>query len=403
MKHKILGLLIGGLALATASSPALAAGPATVTVRVETGGGAQLAPTTITTTTAPVTKDGSHSCTGTSAAGALEQATGGDWSGAWDDGFQTYGLQRIKNEDYGAFSPSNPYYWAFDVNDSAADSGLCGVELQQGDEVLFYRACNAATSGCYSGDVLSLSGPATVRPGEAFTVSAEQVATTFDSSPPFAKHVTRNPAAGAQVTAGGATATTGADGKATLTVNDAGPVTVRVTKDPNVPDQYAACATNGADGACGSAAPVPNSPPPACHTTGDDGFCGSADKRAAYGFITSIKEGARFAKGKGPRELKGRTDTEPSGIKDIRLRLTRNDRGTCGRYDGTREAWVKMKRCGATHGTWFSVGSRADWRYLLPAKLGRGRYVLDLRVVDGKGNADTKLARGRNRVVFTVA
>jgi hypothetical protein len=62
-----------------------------------------------------------------------------------------------------------------------------------------------------------------------------------------------------------------------------------------------------------------------------------------------------------------------------------------------------MKRCGATHGTWFSVGSRADWRYLLPAKLGRGRYVLDLRVVDGKGNADTKLARGRNRVVFTVA
>ena len=62
-----------------------------------------------------------------------------------------------------------------------------------------------------------------------------------------------------------------------------------------------------------------------------------------------------------------------------------------------------MKRCGARRGKWFSIGSKADWTYLLPKALGRGRYVLDLKTIDGAGNADSKLARTRNRVVFFVA
>jgi hypothetical protein len=62
-----------------------------------------------------------------------------------------------------------------------------------------------------------------------------------------------------------------------------------------------------------------------------------------------------------------------------------------------------MKKCGATHGTWFSVGDKADFAYLLPSKLGAGRYVLDLQVVDKAGNKTAGLARGTTRVVFTVA
>jgi hypothetical protein len=50
------------------------------------------------------------------------------------------------------------------------------------------------------------------------------------------------------------------------------------------------------------------------------------------------------------------------------------------------------------------VGTTADWSYLLPSALGRGRYVLDVFVTDGRGNrlASRDLQRGSSRVVFTV-
>jgi len=60
------------------ASAALASGPASVTVRVEGANETLVPPTQVTTTTTPVIKDGNpaHSCPGTSAAGALELATG---------------------------------------------------------------------------------------------------------------------------------------------------------------------------------------------------------------------------------------------------------------------------------------------------------------------------------------
>jgi hypothetical protein len=56
-------------------------------------------------------------------------------------------------------------------------------------------------------------------------------------------------------------------------------------------------------------------------------------------------------------------------------------------------------RCG--RGPYFAIGDRADWSYLLPRALERGRYVLDAVAIDGAGNR-TPLARGTSRVVFTV-
>jgi hypothetical protein len=153
-----------------------------------------------------------------------------------------------------------------------------------------------------------------------------------------------------------------------------------------------------------SGTPAPAGTPAApCVTNGRDGFCGTTDRVAANGFLSGIAEGRRFAKGKGPRQLAGRIEPDASGIGDIRVRLTRNDRGRCATYDGKREAFKAIKRCGATHGTWFSVGDRQAWTYLLPSRLGRGRYVLDLQVVDKAGNKTARLARGATRVVFTVA
>ena len=59
----------------------------------------------------------------------------------------------------------------------------------------------------------------------------------------------------------------------------------------------------------------------------------------------------------------------------------------------------RRTRCGTEK--YFAIGDRADWSYLLPQRLGKGRYVLDAVAIDGAGNR-TPLARGTTRVVFTV-
>jgi hypothetical protein len=87
----------------------------------------------------------------------------------------------------------------------------------------------------------------------------------------------------------------------------------------------------------------------------------------------------------------------------VQLRLTKRVGKRCYTFSAQRLRFVRMKRCGARRGTWFSIGSKPDWIYLLPKALGRGRYVLDLKTIDGAGNADVQLARTRNRVVFFVA
>ena len=50
---------------------------------------------------------------------------------------------------------------------------------------------------------------------------------------------------------------------------------------------------------------------------------------------------------------------------------------------------------------YFAIGDRQSWSYLLPKRLGKGRYVFDAVAIDKSGNRD-QLARGRNRVVFLV-
>jgi hypothetical protein len=86
----------------------------------------------------------------------------------------------------------------------------------------------------------------------------------------------------------------------------------------------------------------------------------------------------------------------------VRLRLTRNHRALCQTWDARRERLVRMRRCTARLGRWFSTGDDAAWSYLLPRRLGPGRWVLDVRATDGAGNAEPRLQRRRSRVVFRV-
>jgi len=384
MRRRSLGL--AAVILAFAATPALAA-PSPVTVRVEGTSDTLIPRTALTTTTATVNKDGvaGHDCTGTSAAGALEQASGGDWAGAWNAGLG-YSVNAVKGETH---TFGSGQFWGFFINDALASSGICGVELQTGDSVLLAPISETATSF----GVLGVSGvPATAPLGQPITVKVTRTTSDFTGT------VTSDAVPGATVSGGGASATTGADGSAQIVLGTRGPTSLRATDSGDIRSaSEPVCVTDGSDGACGGSAAS------ACATTGDDGLCGTKDKRAPRGKIASITEGQRFGKGKGPRTLSGTVASDPSGIADVRLRLTRSDNGKCQTFDGKKERFVAMKRCGAKRGKWFSAGDRQQWSYLLPSRLGSGRYVLDVEARDRAGNVDSLLQRTRTRVVFFVS
>src|SRR5262245_13970912 len=79
MPRRTIGSIAGALAVMSLAAPlAHAADPSVVDVRVESLTRTLVSRTVVTMRRA-VVKDGGHSCSGTSAAGALERATGGDW------------------------------------------------------------------------------------------------------------------------------------------------------------------------------------------------------------------------------------------------------------------------------------------------------------------------------------
>jgi hypothetical protein len=393
MTRRSIGTAVVLVLAALAATPAVA-DPANVTVRVEGDADTLVARTAVMTTTATVNKDGTvgHDCTGTSAAGALQQATGGDWSGPWFDGFG-YSVVTVRGETH-AFG-GDPVFWGFFVNDVfSVSAGVCGAELQTGDQVLL-APISEQSGASYA--VLSLGGvPATVAPGQPFTVAVSR--TTTDSS----GDVTREAVADATVSGAGAGVTTNTGGTAQITLGVRGPAALRATHAGDIRSATeAVCVTDGADGACGSA--VAAAAASSCLTTGDDGACGTKDRRPPRGKILSIREGQRFGRGEGPRTLSGIVAPDPSGLAAVRLRLTRNDGGRCATFDGPSERFTTLKRCGAVRGKWFNAGDREAWSYLLPARLGRARYVLDVQARDGAGNVDTLLPRTRTRVVFRVS
>jgi hypothetical protein len=124
----------------------------------------------------------------------------------------------------------------------------------------------------------------------------------------------------------------------------------------------------------------------------------AVDTSAPAGRIAGIRNGKRYTRKHAPRNLHGTVSADPSGLRAVKLSLTRSARGHCQLYSPTKERFRKS-RCGRRVN--FSIGDRQDWSYLLPRRLGKGRYVLDVIAVDKAGNRD-RLARGRSRMVFFV-
>lgn len=96
---------------------------------------------TVTLTSKPVVKDGG-SCTGQSAAGALQLATKGAWGGTWDAELSDYEVTKIA----GLYLPFNSkssanWYWSFLVGGKEATAGICGVKPKSDQKLVFKPAC----------------------------------------------------------------------------------------------------------------------------------------------------------------------------------------------------------------------------------------------------------------------
>jgi hypothetical protein len=381
-------LLLGCLSSLAFASVAHAAAPATVSVRVEGVNQTLLPPTIVTTNGTPVVKDGNaeHTCSGASAAGALEQATSGSWNGEWFSGIG-YSVETILGETH-AFEPGAPanYFWTYWLDNKESSSGICEGELSSGDSVLFFPACYSETepSSCPAApNPLGIAAPSVVEAGASFTVTVTSYANANGAA---------SPAVGATVSGGGGEATTNSAGQATLALTSTGNVLLRVNAANAVRTEASVCVHNGNDGNCGTTAPsgATITPAPAAASTYNGPF-------AVVAKATSVSEGHVYAPAKAPRLLSG-TVASHTQVSSVEMRLRRSYRGRCYAYNGGSERFART-RCGK--GSFFKVSSTPSFSYLLPSALAPGRYVLDLEATDVAGHRST-LARGTSRIVFYV-
>jgi hypothetical protein len=383
MKILFRGLAAAACATAVLAQPALAAD---VTIRAESASGT-LVPTARVSLPGPAvdkTAQGGTTCDRASGGSALEAATGGDWGGRSDSFGQR--VERIRNETHLLGGEYAGRYWRVYLNGRPSDLGLCGITPQQGDDIVLFPVCAGATTACFDDGVLNLDAPATVRPGEPFAVGVHQSVTTFDQN--FNASTASGPSDGATVSAAGRSATTNGDGRAQLSLDQRGPVQIVATKGNLVREAVTVCVTDGADGACGSTVP------------GTAAAALAPDRIAPRASFSGLREGRVFARGAGPRVLRGKVD-EGGGVFAVKLKLTRTDGARCSTWSKSRERFVR-RPCGAAKGWWFSIGDRADWEYQLAERLPRGRYVLDVNAIDKAYNRDDQRRRGGNRVVFRV-
>jgi hypothetical protein len=378
--HKFLSGLLAGVALLIAAPNALAA-PVTVDLRIE-------GPTR-TLFEGPVTTDlrafqftgdpVAHRCDGTAVEnhgtspapvptrGAAVAAAAAQVPfaihGAWFDSLGSPSFNDIDGENV-AFDPGTNRFLAEYKNAQSASVGSCGDPIGPGDRVLF-----AYNDG--DDPLLALAGPGSAKPGETATVKVTDAASG---------------AAIAGATVGGKT--TAADGTATV-----GPFTARGEQDLKASkpgtvrsNRLRVCVSDGHDGSCDTttpgATPAPGSAPAARDTT------------APIATIASPRKGAVYSRRRAPRLLRGSVTADQSGLKSVKLKLTRRAGRRCSYFSGSRERFQRIS-CG--HGWFLPVGESPDWSYLLPKRLGRGRYLLEVLVTDRAHNRGTP-ARVRFRV-----
>jgi hypothetical protein len=257
-----------------------------------------------------------------------------------------------------AFDPATNAFLAEYKNGVFASFGACGDPIANGDDVLF-------AYGTGSEQLLRLTGPASATAGAPIVLHV-------------ADQATGAPVAGAAV--GGAT--TDAAGNATVTLAG-GVQRLKATKAGAIRSNALVVGV-GVAAAQGVAGVVTR----------------AIDRTAPRSRLLSPRSGhvyryTRFS----PRLFHIAVSETGSGLKTVKIRLTRRVGNRCFSYSGKRERFLGAK-CGS--GFFFTVSSKTDFTYLLPKRLPRGHYVLDVAATDNALNRDALGQRGRNRSVFDV-
>jgi hypothetical protein len=356
--------LAAGIVVLALAAPAGAA-PVTVNLRVE-GPTRTIfeGPVTTDVRLFHFTGDVDHQCDNNGAGAvtrgaamvAAADATPFVTTGTWFDGlgasFKTVGGENVEYD--------GQHYLVEYKNDVAALVGACSDPVQDGDRVLFAFAADTAP-------LLKLTGPPSAHTGDTVTLAVTDSSGTA---------VTGASVGGVQ---------TGGDGKARITLSQTGTRTFKATKPDTVRSNALSIAVVAPD------QPLPPNPPAGGTSAAPP------DRLAPAAKLLGIADRQVFAKGKGPRTIRA-SAPDPSGLAAVKLRLTRRSGGRCSYFSGKRTQ-LERTRCGRAF--FFKVGEQADVSYLLPQRLGPGRYVLDLAAIDRAGNRSA-LARGTTRVVFTV-
>ncbi len=369
MLHRLAGLALAVLALLVPASVAAAA-PVTVNLRIE-GSTATLFEGPITTDArdalATASSGGPHPCnvgqnlTPPTAERAGNPTTaladsGVSFDATFDSGFSDFLINRIGGDVAGTA------FWGVAVNGQFPPVGGCQFPLSPGDEVLW------AFDG-FGKALLQLAGPATATVGTPFVVTVRNEAGA--------------PVAGATV--GGAT--TNAAGQASVTLASAGVQRLKA-EAPGAIRSNALVVSVAAPG---------QTAVPAANVAGI-----AIDRTAPRARLLSPRNGHTYRRTRfSPRLIRVAVAESGSGVRTVKLRLTRRVGNRCFSFSGKRERFIGTK-CGSGAGFFFAVSDRSDFSYLLPERLSRGHYVLDVEAIDRSFNRDTVGDRGRNRSVYDV-
>ena len=219
IKHKI--ALLGAITAAVAA-PATALGAANhaVNVRVEGKTKTLLPATLVHLHAGSITKDAAPkgACSSLSGAGALDAATHHRWSGSYSSSQADYFVTKILGETHGG----KRLFWDIFVNNVAATTGACGIQLHAGDQILF-AAVPSTDFGDYP--VVITGAPHSARAGHPFKVKVDYVNA-------LGKKMALN---GARVTGTDfAAVSTGASGTATITPLKSGKLTLGAQHSPTM-------------------------------------------------------------------------------------------------------------------------------------------------------------------------
>jgi hypothetical protein len=365
MHRRFLVAYAVALALLAVALPAVAVAgtPATVSVRIEGQDHTLLPTTTVTTSNTPVPGSGAS---GTSAAGAIELATGGNWD-------RQCFTSQLMGESH-TFAHSD--YWAFWINNRySSDKGICDYELGAGDQVLMLVDISDSNFNPTVTPLELTDVPARADVGAPFFVTV--LHHNFDGS--------TEPVEDATVAGDGVSGVSDAAGHATLTAPATGTITVKADKAGFARSPAASvCVSHGDDGTCGTTAPGGagvsggGTGGAASGASGDAATVAYAAPRPA---LLSVAAGERFRHGRGPRTLSGHVDIGTSPLLATKLRLLRRTGGDCSYFSGSDERWHRTSTCGK--GWFFKVGeSSPDFSYLLPSRLPAGSYTLDASASD---------------------